>query len=44
MCLCAGTGEANMLAEEGFDEKGCHCEISAEDMLPAVKTVIRAVR
>ncbi|MCI4393830.1 hypothetical protein PGIGA_G00161970 [Pangasianodon gigas] len=37
-------GEANMAPEEGVDEKGCHCEISAEDLLPAVKTVIRAVR
>ncbi|XP_017313544.1 potassium voltage-gated channel subfamily KQT member 5 isoform X2 [Ictalurus punctatus] len=37
-------GEPNMAPEEGVDEKGCHCEISAEDLLPAVKTVIRAVR
>ncbi|XP_022530324.2 potassium voltage-gated channel subfamily KQT member 5 isoform X2 [Astyanax mexicanus] len=39
------TDESNVGAgEEGFDDKGCHCEISAEDLLPAVKTVIRAVR
>ncbi|KAM9455153.1 potassium voltage-gated channel subfamily KQT member 5 isoform 1-T1 [Clarias gariepinus] len=37
-------GEANTAPEEGFDDKGCHCEISAEDLLPAVKTVIRAIR
>uniref|UniRef100_A0A665V8K1 Potassium voltage-gated channel, KQT-like subfamily, member 5b n=1 Tax=Echeneis naucrates TaxID=173247 RepID=A0A665V8K1_ECHNA len=30
--------------EDGFDEKGCHCEISVEDLLPSVKSVIRAVR
>ncbi|KAK3511066.1 hypothetical protein QTP70_030096 [Hemibagrus guttatus] len=37
-------GEANMVPEESIDEKGCHCEFSAEDLLPAVKSVIRAVR
>ncbi|KAI4896438.1 hypothetical protein NFI96_026898 [Prochilodus magdalenae] len=37
-------GESNTGTEDTFDEKGCHCEISAEDLLPAVKTVIRAVR
>ncbi|XP_066513810.1 potassium voltage-gated channel subfamily KQT member 5 isoform X2 [Hoplias malabaricus] len=37
-------GESNTGAEEAFDEKCCHCEISAEDLQPAVKSVIRAVR
>ncbi|XP_054590548.1 potassium voltage-gated channel subfamily KQT member 4 isoform X3 [Nothobranchius furzeri] len=36
--------DSNITAEEGFDEKGCHCDISVEDLLPSVKTVIRAVR
>ncbi|XP_047431495.1 potassium voltage-gated channel subfamily KQT member 5 isoform X2 [Mugil cephalus] len=36
--------ESNMAAEDGFDDKGCHCEISVEDLLPPVKSVIRAVR
>uniref|UniRef100_A0A672N6M4 Potassium voltage-gated channel subfamily KQT member 5-like n=1 Tax=Sinocyclocheilus grahami TaxID=75366 RepID=A0A672N6M4_SINGR len=27
-----------------FDEKGCHCDMSAEDLPPALKTIIRAVR
>ncbi|KAI3352235.1 hypothetical protein L3Q82_005212 [Scortum barcoo] len=36
--------DSNMAAEDGFDEKGCHCEISVEDLLPSVKSVIRAVR
>ncbi|KAG7238169.1 hypothetical protein INR49_031174 [Caranx melampygus] len=35
---------SNMTGEDGFDEKGCHCEISVEDLLPPVKSVIRAVR
>uniref|UniRef100_A0A087Y5R7 Potassium voltage-gated channel, KQT-like subfamily, member 5b n=1 Tax=Poecilia formosa TaxID=48698 RepID=A0A087Y5R7_POEFO len=30
--------------DDAFDDKGCHCEISVEDLLPSVKTVIRAVR
>uniref|UniRef100_A0A9J8AK18 Potassium voltage-gated channel, KQT-like subfamily, member 5b n=1 Tax=Cyprinus carpio carpio TaxID=630221 RepID=A0A9J8AK18_CYPCA len=37
-------GEANVGADEAFDEKGCHCDMSAEDLPPALKTVIRAVR
>ncbi|KAK2815581.1 hypothetical protein Q5P01_026048 [Channa striata] len=36
--------DSNLTAEEGFDEKGCHCEMLVEDLLPSVKTVIRAVR
>lgn len=36
--------DSNMAGEDGFDEKGCHCDISVEDLLPSVKTVIRAVR
>ncbi|XP_067297571.1 potassium voltage-gated channel subfamily KQT member 4 isoform X2 [Pseudorasbora parva] len=29
---------------EAFDEKGCHCDLSAEDLPSALKAVIRAVR
>ncbi|XP_021412604.2 potassium voltage-gated channel subfamily KQT member 4 isoform X5 [Oncorhynchus mykiss] len=37
--------DSNMTTEDGFgDDKGCHCEISVEDLLPSVKSVIRAVR
>ncbi|XP_016150787.1 potassium voltage-gated channel subfamily KQT member 5-like [Sinocyclocheilus grahami] len=36
--------EANVGVDEAFDEKGCHCDMSAEDLPPALKTVIRAVR
>uniref|UniRef100_A0A3P8P3T7 Potassium voltage-gated channel, KQT-like subfamily, member 5b n=1 Tax=Astatotilapia calliptera TaxID=8154 RepID=A0A3P8P3T7_ASTCA len=35
---------SNITAEDGFDEKGCHCDISVEDLQPSVKSVIRAVR
>ncbi|XP_034044919.1 potassium voltage-gated channel subfamily KQT member 5-like isoform X2 [Thalassophryne amazonica] len=38
------TDDSNIAAEDGFDDKGCHCEISVEDLLPSVKSVIRAVR
>ncbi|KAG1933587.1 potassium voltage-gated channel subfamily KQT [Pimephales promelas] len=37
-------GEANIGVDEGFDEKGCHCDMSAEDLPSALKTVIRAMR
>ncbi|CAG5865245.1 unnamed protein product [Menidia menidia] len=43
-CIRGVETESNMAAEDGFDEKGCHCEISVEDLLPSIKTVIRAVR
>ncbi|XP_011610867.2 potassium voltage-gated channel subfamily KQT member 5-like isoform X3 [Takifugu rubripes] len=36
--------DSNVAGEDGFDEKGCNCEISVDDLLPAVKSVIRAVR
>ncbi|XP_040891539.1 potassium voltage-gated channel subfamily KQT member 5 isoform X2 [Toxotes jaculatrix] len=36
--------DSTIAGEDGFDEKGCHCEISVEDLLPSVKSVIRAVR
>uniref|UniRef100_A0A8C8A0U1 Potassium voltage-gated channel, KQT-like subfamily, member 5b n=1 Tax=Oryzias sinensis TaxID=183150 RepID=A0A8C8A0U1_9TELE len=32
------------LGDDGFDDKGCHCDLSVEDLLPSVKAVIRAVR
>lgn len=38
------TGEANVGMDEGFDDKGCHCDMPAEDLPTALKTVIRAVR
>ncbi|XP_037620291.1 potassium voltage-gated channel subfamily KQT member 4 isoform X3 [Sebastes umbrosus] len=36
--------DSNMTGEDGYDDKGCHCDISVEDLLPSVKCVIRAVR
>lgn len=41
--LC-GAADSNVAGDDGFDDKGCHCEISVEDLLPSVKSVIRAVR
>ncbi|XP_061686206.1 potassium voltage-gated channel subfamily KQT member 5-like [Syngnathoides biaculeatus] len=36
--------DSNLTGEDSFDEKGCHCEISVEDLLPSIKSAIRAVR
>ncbi|XP_015218654.1 potassium voltage-gated channel subfamily KQT member 5 isoform X2 [Lepisosteus oculatus] len=36
--------DTNLGTDDGFDEKGCHCDVSVEDLTPALKTVIRAVR
>uniref|UniRef100_A0A8C9SYF4 Potassium voltage-gated channel subfamily Q member 5 n=1 Tax=Scleropages formosus TaxID=113540 RepID=A0A8C9SYF4_SCLFO len=36
--------DTNLGPDDGFDEKGCHCELSVEDLTPAIKSVIRAVR
>nr|XP_057939507.1 potassium voltage-gated channel subfamily KQT member 5-like isoform X2 [Doryrhamphus excisus] len=36
--------DSNMAGEDGFDDKGCHCDISVEDLLPSVRSAIRAVR
>lgn len=37
-------GDSNMAADDAFDERSCHCDMSAEDLLPSIKCVIRAVR
>ncbi|MBN3304802.1 KCNQ5 protein, partial [Amia calva] len=36
--------DTNLGTDDGFDEKGCHCDVSVEDLTPALKSVIRAVR
>ncbi|XP_073531661.1 potassium voltage-gated channel subfamily KQT member 5 isoform X2 [Phyllobates terribilis] len=36
--------DANLGTEEVHDDKGCHCDVSVEDLTPALKTVIRAIR
>ncbi|XP_054897597.1 potassium voltage-gated channel subfamily KQT member 5 isoform X3 [Poeciliopsis prolifica] len=36
--------DSTVTGDDAFDDKGCHCEISVEDLLPSIKTVIRAVR
>ncbi|XP_002937201.3 potassium voltage-gated channel subfamily KQT member 5 isoform X3 [Xenopus tropicalis] len=36
--------DVSLGADEVHDEKGCHCDVSVEDLTPALKTVIRAIR
>ncbi|NXT27263.1 KCNQ4 protein, partial [Syrrhaptes paradoxus] len=36
--------EADCPPEDSSEEKGSHCDLSFEDIMPAVKTLIRAVR
>ncbi|KAM8878215.1 potassium voltage-gated channel subfamily KQT member 5 isoform 2-T2 [Spinachia spinachia] len=38
------TDDSNMAGEDSYDERGCHCEMSVQDLLPSVKSVIRALR
>lgn len=30
--------------DDVYDEKGCQCDVSVEDLTPPLKTVIRAIR
>ncbi|XP_030627180.1 potassium voltage-gated channel subfamily KQT member 5 [Chanos chanos] len=36
--------DTNLGGDDAFDEKGCHCDVTVEDLSPPLKTVIRAVR
>ncbi|XP_034464141.1 potassium voltage-gated channel subfamily KQT member 4 isoform X4 [Hippoglossus hippoglossus] len=36
--------DAGMAAEDSFDERGCHCDVTVEDLSAPLKAVIRAVR
>uniref|UniRef100_A0A8C6Y599 Potassium voltage-gated channel subfamily Q member 5 n=1 Tax=Naja naja TaxID=35670 RepID=A0A8C6Y599_NAJNA len=36
--------DANLGADDLYDERGCQCDVSVEDLTPALKTVIRAIR
>ncbi|XP_008300931.1 LOW QUALITY PROTEIN: potassium voltage-gated channel subfamily KQT member 4-like [Stegastes partitus] len=36
--------DAGMATEDSFDERGCHCDVTVEDLSAALKAVIRAVR
>ncbi|XP_061479106.1 potassium voltage-gated channel subfamily KQT member 5 isoform X1 [Rhineura floridana] len=36
--------EASLGADDVYDERGCQCDVSVEDLTPALKTVIRAIR
>nr|XP_056712587.1 potassium voltage-gated channel subfamily KQT member 5 [Euleptes europaea] len=36
--------DANIGTDEIYDERGCQCDVSIEDLTPALRTVIRAIR
>nr|XP_028578596.1 potassium voltage-gated channel subfamily KQT member 5 [Podarcis muralis] len=36
--------EASIATDDVYDERGCQCDVSVEDLTPALKTVIRAIR
>ncbi|XP_062981875.1 potassium voltage-gated channel subfamily KQT member 5 isoform X2 [Elgaria multicarinata webbii] len=36
--------DASLGTDDIYDERGCQCDVSVEDLTPALKTVIRAIR
>ncbi|KAA0717991.1 Potassium voltage-gated channel subfamily KQT member 5 KQT-like 5 [Triplophysa tibetana] len=40
----AAEADTNFGADDAFDEKGCHCDVTVEDLSAPLKAVIRAVR
>jgi len=36
--------DTNLGPDDAFDEKGCHCDVTVEDLSAPLKAVIRAVR
>nr|XP_043901436.1 potassium voltage-gated channel subfamily KQT member 5-like isoform X2 [Solea senegalensis] len=36
--------DSGMTTEDSFDERGCHCDVTVEDLSAPLKAVIRAVR
>ncbi|KFV68255.1 Potassium voltage-gated channel subfamily KQT member 5, partial [Dryobates pubescens] len=36
--------DTSLGTDDVYDEKGCQCDVSVEDLTPALKTVIRAIR
>lgn len=36
--------DTGMTTEDSFDERGCHCDVTVEDLSAPLKAVIRAVR
>ncbi|XP_056148214.1 potassium voltage-gated channel subfamily KQT member 5-like [Lampris incognitus] len=40
----APDADAAMATEDSFDERGCHCDVTLEDLSAPLKAVIRAVR
>lgn len=44
MGCCLLPVDAGMSAEDSLDERGCHCDVTVEDLSAPLKAVIRAVR
>lgn len=38
------TADTNLGPDDAFDEKGCHCDVTVEDLSAPLKAVIRAIR
>lgn len=36
--------DTSLGTDDVYDDKGCQCDVSVEDLTPALKTVIRAIR
>lgn len=36
--------DTGMTTEDSLDERGCHCDVTVEDLSAPLKAVIRAVR
>nr|XP_033791955.1 potassium voltage-gated channel subfamily KQT member 5 isoform X3 [Geotrypetes seraphini] len=36
--------DTSLGTDEVYDDKGCHCDVSVEDLTPSLRTVIRAIR
>lgn len=48
-CLLFGlllyfVADTSLGTDDVYDDKGCQCDVSVEDLTPALKTVIRAIR
>lgn len=38
------TADTNLGPDDAFDDKGCHCDVTVEDLSAPLKAVIRAIR
>lgn len=42
--LLSFAADTSLGTDDVYDDKGCQCDVSVEDLTPALKTVIRAIR